>query len=108
MIYWLQLYLLMEYKNLINPEQTVQQISEKILATDVGEDLVMMDIETGQYITLNKMGRIIWQEIASPVKVSELLNKLMERFQVTEEVCREDTLEYLNQMQEDHLIQVIE
>jgi len=98
----------MAYKNLIKPEQTVQQISEKILATDVGDDLVMMDIETGQYITLNKMGRIIWQEIASPVKVSELLNKLMERFQVTEEVCRQDTLEYLNLMLEEHLLQVIE
>lgn len=88
----------------ITNENIVQRRSEQILASEVGDDLVMMDIESGQYITLNKVAHVIWSHIETPIKVSDLITKLMESFNVTEEECTHDTLEYLNKMYEQHLL----
>ena len=47
---------------------------EDIDTTDIDEDKVMMDLEKGQYFALNSVGSRIWEEIQSPVKISEVVN----------------------------------
>ncbi|MBY0481740.1 MAG: PqqD family protein [Chitinophagaceae bacterium] len=88
----------------IHLESIIEGRKEQILASEVGNDLVMMDIENGQYITLNRVARIIWQQIETPISVTELLKALMQRFNVTKEECTNDTLEYLHNMYEQNLI----
>ena len=47
---------------------------EDIDTTDIDGDKVMMDLEKGQYFALNSVGSRIWEEIQSPVKISEVVN----------------------------------
>ena len=49
---------------------------EDIDTTDIDGDKVMMDLEKGQYFALNSVGSRIWEEIQSPVKISEVVNTL--------------------------------
>ncbi len=90
----------------LNTESTVQRKDGQLLASEVGDELVMMDLESGNYISLNRMGHIIWQQTAQPVKVRDLLHYLTERFNVTEEQCAVDTFTYLNNMCQQNLLVV--
>ena len=48
---------------------------EDLDTTDIDGDKVMMDLEKGQYFALNSVGSRIWEEIQSPVKISDVVNK---------------------------------
>ena len=88
----------MENSGSINIESIVRKSTEHILTSEVGDELVMMDIESGQYITLNKVASIIWQQLEKPIKVNDLVLMLIKKFEVSEEECTKETLEYLNKL----------
>ena len=68
---------------------------EDIDTTDIDEDKVMMDLEKGQYFALNSVGSRIWEEIQSPVKISELVNILLSEYDVDRETCEKSVMEFI-------------
>ena len=94
----------MENIYLISTDTWVKQNREQLLISEVGTELVIMNIETGKYVTLNNQGHLIWKLIEKPVKVSALIAHLTEQFAVSEAECTKDTLEYLQKIKEENLI----
>ena len=68
---------------------------EDIDTTDIDEDKVMMDLEKGQYFALNSVGSRIWEEIQSPVKISEVVNILLSEYDVDRETCEKSVMEFI-------------
>jgi hypothetical protein len=91
----------------ITLESTIERNSADLLTSEVGDEMVMMDIEAGNYISLNKIGRVIWEHIEQPIKVGDLIDNLINRFNVDRAQCTTDTLEYLNNMLVQKTIKVI-
>jgi len=87
-------------------ETVVQKNTQNLLISEVGDELVMMDMEKGNYINLNKIGRIIWEQIENQITVIELINLLTNRFDVQKDECTKDTLEYLQKMYDQNLLSV--
>lgn len=83
----------------------VRQGGDFISANMDGE-LVMMSIEKGNYYGLEGIGGRIWQLIEMPTKVSALCDTLQEEFDVGKSDCEADTLEFLNELAEQGLIEV--
>ena len=52
----------------------------EIDATDLDGEVVMMNLEKGQYFMMNEVGSRIWEIINEPIKVSSVINKLLEEF----------------------------
>jgi len=77
---------------------------EKFLASDLGDEMVMMDLESGNYIGLNEVGKDIWLHITGETTVSELIAKLVEEYEVTAEECEKDVMEYLEGMLEKRMV----
>jgi Coenzyme PQQ synthesis protein D (PqqD) len=93
---------------LITLGSIVQQNTGNLLTSEIGEELIMMDIDGGNYINLNKVGRIIWEQMEQPLKVSDLIDLLMIRFKAGRDECLNDTLEYLQNMLAQKVIVIIE
>ena len=55
----------------ITLETTVVRASD-VLASQVENELVMMDIERGMYYALNPVGADIWERLAEPQQVADL------------------------------------
>ncbi|WP_179415801.1 PqqD family peptide modification chaperone [Mucilaginibacter sp. E4BP6] len=87
-------------------ETVLQKNTQNLLISEVGDELVMMDMEKGNYINLNKIGRIIWEQIENQITVIELINLLTNRFDVQKDECTKDTLEYLQKMYDQNLLSV--
>ena len=91
----------------ITLESIVQRKDDRVLASEIDDEMVMMDLESGNYISLNKMGSIIWRQIENPIPVKELIQYLMGKYNVQEEECVTDTLSFLQKVQEQNALTVI-
>ena len=58
------------------------------LAAKVGDELVMMSAEKGNYIGLSEVGARIWELIETPQEVDAVCTQLEDEFEVAPEVCR--------------------
>jgi hypothetical protein len=68
------------------------------LAAKVGDDLVMMSAEKGNYIGLSEIGARIWELIDRPQDIEAVCNQLQREYDVTPEICRAEVETFLKEM----------
>lgn len=78
----------------------VKRKEDQLLISKVDDELLMMDIVNGAYISLNNTGSIIWEYIKEPVRIEEVIQYLTERFGVDTETCTHETLAFLKSINE--------
>jgi hypothetical protein len=69
------------------------------------EWLVMMDIDAGKYYLLDGVAAFVWERLAAPTAVSDLVAALCSRYDVTAARCEADVLPFLTQLHEKGLVQ---
>ena len=82
--------------------------NRKIIHSKIGDEVVMMDMDSGFYFGLNTIGSAIWDKLASPITAHELVDLLMMEFSVERIVCESVTHEFLNQLLERGIIKEVE
>jgi Coenzyme PQQ synthesis protein D (PqqD) len=92
--------------NAFNLSTTIKRKDAHTLSSQVADEIVMLDTKTGDYIGLNPIGSSIWEKIARPVTVENLCNALLEEYEVTEQQCKDETLSFLNELNESGLLEV--
>jgi Coenzyme PQQ synthesis protein D (PqqD) len=68
------------------------------LTAKVGEELVMMSADNGDYVGLTEVGARIWELIQTPQELDALCIKLQEEFDVSAETCRADVETFLKEL----------
>jgi hypothetical protein len=69
------------------------------LAAKVGDELVMMSAEKGNYIGLSEVGARIWELIETPQDVDAICAQLQDEYDgVTPEGCRAEVETFLNEL----------
>lgn len=91
---------------LITPE-TVLRRGDDVLASDVGDDVVMMDLEKGAYYGLQAVGARVWSCLEQPVAVKTICARLMGEYEVDETSCFRDVTGFLDQLLEEGLVTVV-
>ena len=86
--------------------KTIISRTQEIVATDIDGETVMMSIENGKYYGLDLIGSRIWKLMEKPIKVSDLINILLEKFDVDRETCERDVLKFLNDLNGDKILAV--
>jgi hypothetical protein len=79
-----------------------------LFASEIDNELVMMDDAQGLYFGLNPVGRAIWENLAAPLRYEALLAALVEAYAVTPEQCRADVEPFLRKMIGHGLIRAAE
>jgi hypothetical protein len=78
-----------------------------LLVNDLSRhELVMLDVEAGSYFGLQGVGKLIWEELATPSTPEDLCGRLLDRFEVEETRCRTEVAAFLDTLQEQGLIDV--
>ncbi|MBO0718288.1 MAG: PqqD family protein [Rhizobiales bacterium] len=68
------------------------------LTAKVGDELVMMNVEQGNYVGLSEVGARIWELLETPLEMTALCGKLREEFEVSAETCRTDVDAFLGEL----------
>ncbi|MBI1871127.1 MAG: PqqD family protein [Chlamydiae bacterium] len=77
-----------------------------LFTSQVDEDLVMLDEASGNYFGLNPIASKIWECLAKPICLSELVNILTTTYDVSDEQCKEETISFLNVLHSHQLLNV--
>jgi hypothetical protein len=80
----------------------------EIIQSKIGEEVVMLDMESGFYFGLNSVASIIWGKMKDGITFEVLCNQLMEQFDVESSLCEADTQELIDQLLEKKIIRVVE
>ena len=80
--------------------------SKEIDATDLNGDTVMMNLEKGKYFALNSIGSRIWELIDEKKVVNQVIDELLEEYEVDKETCVETVIIFLNRLKDEELIKV--
>ncbi len=87
----------------IGPD-TLLQRKPGLLFNEIDGEVVMLSIENSEYYGMDKVGSRIWQLIETPMRFRELVAKLMDEYEVSEEQCTIDTLAFLKKITDKKLI----
>ena len=67
-------------------------------------EVVMLSIQRGEYFGLDKIGSRIWELIENLVSIKEIRSILIEEYDVDEETCLKDLIEFLEDLQNKGLL----
>ena len=68
------------------------------LTAKVGEELMMMSAESGNYVGLTEVGARIWELLETPQELESLCIKLQDEFDVSDETCRAEVETFLKDL----------
>jgi len=88
---------------MITDDTTVTQEKETV-STVLDDETMLMSVASGKCHALDLIGSRIWEEIAKPLPVSELCDRLSREFDVERKQCEHDVLVFLNELAEDGLV----
>jgi len=69
------------------------------LSAAMGEEWAMMSVESGNYVTLSRVGARIWELIEQPVSVAAICARLSSEYDVPADVCRIEVDGFLGDLQ---------
>lgn len=81
--------------------------NKAIVQSQIGEEVVMLDMESGFYFGLNSVASVIWGLLVEGIGFETLIDQLMAQFDVERSVCEADTRELLDQMLEKNIIRKV-
>ena len=87
--------------------ESVIHRSSEVMASHIDEDLVMMNIDRGQYYALDEIGADIWARLEQPTQVQDLCQQLQRQYSVNPVTCEADVLALLNDMYENDLLSLV-
>jgi hypothetical protein len=73
-------------------------------AAYIGDSLLMMSIEKGQYFSLNGVGARIWELLENPTTQPALVELLVGEYEVPRELCAAQVANFLGGLEQRGLL----
>ena len=83
------------------------KISEDVLFQELQGEAVLLNLKTGVYFGLDTTGTRMWQLMGQHPLLTEVVQTMVQEYDVTKEQCAEDLLELVRKM-EDHGLLLVE
>jgi hypothetical protein len=77
---------------------------EDLGAVPLGDEMGLLHQELGKYFALDSIGTDIWSLCAKPVTVSQVVDELLNSYEVERSVCENDVLDFIRQLDNARMI----
>lgn len=88
---------------MITPTTRLMRTTD-VLASDVDGELVMMDVKSGSYFNLDRIGTDIWNRLEAPLSLGELCAALEQSYEAEAGTIARDTRAFVETMLENGLL----
>lgn len=86
-------------------DRMVLRPSLDVESTNMDGETVLLDLSTGRYYTLNRLGGVIWEQCTGHNTISDIHAVLCDRFEVAHEQVLDDLVTLVNQLIQEGLLQ---
>lgn len=76
------------------------------IVTDMGGEKVMLSVKNGKYYNLGESGGEIWSLMKEPIEVKQIINSLISCYQVEQEECEKQVLDFINHLISHELVEI--
>jgi hypothetical protein len=94
---------------MVHPELTLDSIVQRdadVIAAEAGRDIVMICISNGLYYGVSDIAREIWEVVGDPIRVSDIIDKLISSYDINRSSCEEQTLSFLRDLISEGLLRI--
>jgi Coenzyme PQQ synthesis protein D (PqqD) len=85
--------------------QSVLRHNPDVQGTNMDGETVLLDLSTGRYYTLNRLGSVIWELCTGHHTISDIHAVLSDRFDVAPERALDDLVTLVNELIQEGLLQ---
>lgn len=79
----------------------VRKIADTIVAVPTGD--LINDIN--KIINLNSTGKFMWELLENDISKEELIEKVVEKYKIDEEIAKRDVEKFLNNLREEKILE---
>ena len=87
-------------------DRTLLRANPDVQGTTMDGETVLLDLSSGRYYTLNRLGSVIWEQCMGRQTTSAIHAVLCERFEVGPEQALDDLVALANQLIQEGLLQL--
>ncbi len=80
-------------------------VPDSILSKTIGEEEVLVDLNTGTYFGLNEVGTLMWSHLKKEISFEQMQEEILNQFEVSPEDITQDFQALLKSLSEKNLIQ---
>ena len=85
--------------------RTILRPSPDVQGTSMEGETVLLNLSTGRYYTLNRLGSVIWEHCTGHTTMSDIHAILCDRFDVVPERALDDLVTLVNHLVQEGLLQ---
>ena len=78
-----------------------------ILSSNVDKEVVLLNIQKGEYTGLDEVATDIWNELDSPISVKDLVSRIMKLYSVEEQQCTEETIDLMKELVASGIVEIV-
>lgn len=86
-------------------DRIILRTSPDVQSASMEGETVLLDLSTGRYYTLNRLGSFIWEHCNGHSSISDIHTILCDRFDVASERALDDLVALVNQLVREGLLQ---
>jgi len=75
-----------------------------VVARSVGDEMVLLDLASGTYYSLNGVGALIWRQLEERRSPAEIVEAVAEQYAIDQETARADAERFLAQVAQAGLL----
>jgi len=84
---------------------TVLQRNPDVQGTTMDGETVLLDLTSGRYYTLNRLGSVIWEHCTGQTTIADIHRVICDRFDVAPERALDDLIVLVNELVQEGLLQ---
>lgn len=85
------------------PDTLLRQ-SNQILSTRLDAEIVALDVAKGAYRQLNPAAARIWEKLAQPMTLSQLLSEICSEYDAPEAKIRDEALDFVQELVQKNML----
>jgi hypothetical protein len=91
-------------KELFTSSTIIQRNESGFLASNLGNETVMMNLDNGDYLGLNSVASDIWKILKEPIALENLYAQIIHMYDVTEDQCKLAVNNFLMKLSEQKML----
>ena len=83
---------------------SVLRIPPQVMSREVGDETVLLDLESGMYFGLDGVGKLIWESVSEGQSLAQVAEAIVADYDVDAEQAQSDVLEFAAELVERGLL----
>ena len=79
--------------------------AREVMGAELGSEISLLNIKSGTYFTLNRVGAYVWRQIQEEKSLAEIKRQLLSEFDVEAERCESDLKRLIGELESAGLIE---